>query len=121
MFSTVCRASSKIFRPVSSCSSVITTGGKKEAYAGDGHNRFTIRQLMAPIEQTARLCGIEYLPPFAVHGTHSLQQPEIEVHAREYARFLEALRDNRVDMDAVRRCERVNADLEAIISGTRAD
>ena len=49
--------------------SVVTTGGREQAYDPEGLNRFTMRQFLAPIEQTFRLCGVEYRPPFVVHGT----------------------------------------------------
>ncbi len=49
-----------------------TTGGSERAYRRGGSNHFSMRELLAPIEQTARLCGMEYLPPFVVHGTHTL-------------------------------------------------
>src|SRR5258708_2220267 len=35
--------------------SALTTGGPEHAYARDGHNHFTIRELLAPFEQTALL------------------------------------------------------------------
>jgi glutathione-regulated potassium-efflux system ancillary protein KefG len=38
--------------------SVITTGGGESAYQPDGHNRFTMRQFLVPLEQTAHLCGM---------------------------------------------------------------
>ncbi|MBT8399663.1 MAG: NAD(P)H-dependent oxidoreductase, partial [Rhodothermia bacterium] len=50
--------------------SLISTGGTAEAYRRDGYNRFTIRQFLAPIEQTVLLCGMDYLPPYVIHGTH---------------------------------------------------
>ena len=50
---------------------VITTGGSQDAYRSDGYNRFTIRQFLAPFEQTAVLCGMRYLPPYVVHGIHT--------------------------------------------------
>jgi len=95
--------------------SAITTGGSETAYAEAGHNRFTIRQLLAPIEQTARLCGMDYPPPFVVHGTHRLDADGIERAADEYGRFVAALRDDRVDFDAARELPRVNADLGRIL------
>ena len=55
----------------------ITSGGSKEAYSSGGYNHFTIRQLLAPFEQTANLCSLTYLPPFVVHGTHLLKNDEI--------------------------------------------
>ena len=42
----------------------ITTGGPMETYRSDEANGYTIRQFLAPFEQTALLCGMRYLPPF---------------------------------------------------------
>jgi glutathione-regulated potassium-efflux system ancillary protein KefG len=97
--------------------SAITTGGGEEAYRREGSNRFTVRELLAPIEQTARLCGMEYLPPYVVHGTHRLAGPDIDRCAKDYRRALEALRDGRLDLTAVSRLPRLNADLDAVIGG----
>lgn len=80
--------------------SAITTGGSKEAYCRQGYNRFTIRELLVPFEQTAVLCEMEYLPPFVVQGTHQLRQPEqLTKHAEEYRRTILALRDNTIDWE----------------------
>jgi len=95
--------------------SAITTGGREMSYAEDGGNRFTIRQLLAPIEQTARLCGMDFLSPFVVHGTHGLDAPRISDHARDYARVLEGLRDGTLDLERARRLARINADLDAVL------
>jgi glutathione-regulated potassium-efflux system ancillary protein KefG len=95
--------------------SVVTTGGREVAYQQDGYNRFTMRQLLAPIEQTAYLCGMDYLPPFVVHGTHGMELPEIEAHARDLRRALEALRDGALDLEAAGGKARLNSDLDSII------
>jgi glutathione-regulated potassium-efflux system ancillary protein KefG len=95
--------------------SAITTGGSEAAYQPEGYNRFTIRQLLAPIEQTARLCGMDYPPPFVVHGTHRLDGPEIERAAEEYGRFLSALCEDRVDFEAALDLPRINADLDRVL------
>jgi glutathione-regulated potassium-efflux system ancillary protein KefG len=97
--------------------SVITTGGRESAYQPDGYNRFTIRQLLAPLEQTARLCGMEFLPPFVAHGTHRMTIDEMKGHGADYRRLLEAFRDGRVNLDRARRLSRLNADLDSIILG----
>jgi glutathione-regulated potassium-efflux system ancillary protein KefG len=91
--------------------SAITTGGPERAYQAEGFNRFTVRQLLAPIEQTARLCGLVYLPPFVVHGTHRLEEAEIARHADEYRRVLLALRDDRVDAAALAGASRIHVGL----------
>lgn len=46
----------------------ITTGGTADAYRTDGKNRFTMRELLAPFDQSAHLCGMTYLAPFVVHA-----------------------------------------------------
>lgn len=70
---------------------VITTGGTREAYHSDGFNRFTIREFLCPFEQTARLCKMTYLPPFAVQGTYRLTDEELSLHAVDYAFLLQQL------------------------------
>lgn len=78
--------------------SAITTGGPEESYSRTNQNYFTLRELMAPFEQTARLCGMRYLPPFAVQGTIRMTDPAVIArHAADYAAFLGALRDGKVD------------------------
>ncbi len=95
--------------------SAITTGGREEAYRPDGHNRFTIRQLLAPLEQTFVLCGMEYLPPFVVHGAHGMTPDRIRHHARDYRRAIEALRDGTLDLAAASPEPRLNLRLDELI------
>jgi len=95
--------------------SSLTAGGSEESYCRRGHNRYTIRELLAPIEQTAMLCGMTYLPPFVVYGTHSLDERAIERHAADYRRVVEALRDETLDLAAATRQTHLNANLDAVI------
>jgi len=95
--------------------SVVSTGGREEAYQRSGYNRFTMGELLVPFEQTAFLCGMDYLPPFVVHGTHLLSEAAIARHGRDYARALEALRDGRLDLDVVAGLPRLNSDLDRVI------
>ena len=50
-----------------------------------------MRELLAPVEQTARLCGMHFLPPYVVFGTHGLEGADIEEQARRYRSLVEAL------------------------------
>lgn len=70
---------------------VISSGGREEVYSPEGRNRYTVRQFLAPLEQTAWLCQMKYLPPFVIHGTHMLQMPEIKSYAEQYKRLLNML------------------------------
>lgn len=95
--------------------SAITTGGREEAYCCEGSNRFTMRELLTPLEQTAVLCGMRWLPPFVAHGTLGMSGEQMERHAADYRRLLAALRDGRLDLDAARDLPRLNTDLDAVI------
>jgi glutathione-regulated potassium-efflux system ancillary protein KefG len=97
--------------------SAVSTGAPETAYTAGGSNRFTMRQLLAPIEQTAGLCGMQFLPPFVVHGTHALTEEGIDRHAADYRRVLEGLRDGRVPVDRAAGLYRLNADLDALLGG----
>ncbi len=93
----------------------ITTGGGEDAYRRDGHNGHTVNELLAPISQTAKLCGMDYLPPFVAYGTHGMKKDTIREHQEDYRRVIEALRDGNLDFDAAREHSHLNADLDAII------
>ncbi|HEX2733670.1 MAG TPA: NAD(P)H-dependent oxidoreductase [Polyangiaceae bacterium] len=95
--------------------SVITAGGGETAYGPDGINRHTMSELLTPLAQTARLCGMEYLPPYVLHGTHALTEAEIERLADEYRSVVEALRDGRADLEAARSRTYFNRDLDVIL------
>jgi len=70
----------------------ISSGGSREVYCEGGERNFSIRQLLAPFEQTANLCKLQYLPPFVVHGTHLLDDEGIAAAAIEYKRIITMLR-----------------------------
>lgn len=93
----------------------VTTGGPEATYARDALHGGTLRDFLAPLEGTARLCGMEILPPFAVHGAHGLTPTEIDGHASDYRRVLVALRDGNIDRDAAGRHARINAALGQVI------
>jgi len=78
----------------------ITTGGPEAAYRQGGYNRFTVRELLSPWDQTAHLCGMRFLAPFAVHGTLRVVGDDDVAGARtRYVQLIEALRDERIDIE----------------------
>lgn len=85
-----------------------TTGGPEAAYQVGGRNRFTMRQLLAPFDQTAYLCRMRYLAPFVVHGSLRLEAPEAmrELQA-QYRAVITALRDGTLDLDRAAAAERI--------------
>jgi glutathione-regulated potassium-efflux system ancillary protein KefG len=91
---------------------VMTSGGRREAYSVEGHNRFKLRTLLAPIEQTANLCKMIFLPPFAVQGTHSIKPDEIENYKEKYHLLLKSLRDDKIDIEKAKQLDYLNDYLE---------
>jgi glutathione-regulated potassium-efflux system ancillary protein KefG len=73
---------------------VVTAGGGQEAYQPGGYNGHTVRDFLIPVEQTARLCGMRYAPPWVVFGTHRLSGAEIDGVALRYAELLDWLVDD---------------------------
>jgi len=77
---------------------VLTTGGKKENYCATGVDRFTIPQLMEPFCQTAKVCNMHYLPPFVVHGTHSMTEDSYTKYGELYGQALHYLENMEIKL-----------------------
>ena len=88
--------------------SAITSGGRRDAYGSDKGLKFSIRNLLAPFEQTVCLCRMRYLPPFVTHGTHLLKSDQIEKAAKDYVRIIEGLRDGTFSDDDLVKQEYIN-------------
>lgn len=85
------------------CIQVITTGGGPQVYRAEGNNHYSINEFLRPFEQTARLCGMDYMYPFAVMGTHKLTSPHLEKFALQYHEIIEHLLHDQ-PLDDLREC-----------------
>ena len=95
---------------------VITTGGRESLFQHDGSHGKTMIEFLAPIGQSAYVCGMHFLPPFVVHGTRNITQQEIVSHGEDYQKIILALRDGKVNLEAARSHQRLNSELESIIT-----
>lgn len=87
----------------------ITTGGPKEAYRTDGRNRHTIRQFLAPFDQTAHLCNMTYLAPFVIHRSLVImEEAQCRPFADRYKRLIQSLVEGTLDLDVARKAERID-------------
>ncbi len=94
----------------------LTAGGIEAAYCAEGYNHFTIRELLHPLEQTAVLCGMTYLPPFALFGSRSaVEEGRIGRHVADWMLVLKALRDDRLDIATAQNLPTLNSDLTVIL------
>ncbi len=70
----------------------LTAGGRADAYREEGLNHYTIRELMRPLEQTAVLCGMSFLPPYTLFGARSaMEEGRIGEHVAGWERALALL------------------------------
>lgn len=86
----------------------ITAGGQISAYTREGRNRYTLKELLTPFDQTAYLCKMIYLPPFAVHGTHRLSRDDVEVQAQQYGQILNKLINNEFKINEIQNHQYLN-------------
>jgi glutathione-regulated potassium-efflux system ancillary protein KefG len=77
--------------------SAVSTGGPAEAYRPGGRNRFAVRDLLSPFNQSAYLCGMGWLEPFVIFGGRRLSEVELTRHCEAYRDLIIGLRDGRLD------------------------
>lgn len=70
---------------------VISTGGPASSYTPTGHNRFTMAELLRPLEATAHLCGLEMAEPLVLHAAPQVTPEELAAHAARYRELLSAV------------------------------
>ncbi|KMW56476.1 Glutathione-regulated potassium-efflux system ancillary protein KefG [Candidatus Rhodobacter oscarellae] len=76
----------------------ITAAGPQDAYTPNGYQHYPLRDFLRPLEQTANLCKMRFLPPYVLYG--SLKAPNegrVEPHLHGYRRYIEALQDGEFD------------------------
>jgi glutathione-regulated potassium-efflux system ancillary protein KefF len=67
---------------------VASTGGSADAYAPGGHNHHAIDDYLLPYRQSARTCGMNWLPPQILHGAHRVTPADIQAHAALFVKRL---------------------------------
>lgn len=86
----------------------VSTGGSADVYSETGRNHYTISQFLVPFHQTALLCGMNYLPPFVVHGAHILNDNGINLYARKYKKAISSLRDGKIALTKLKSATLMN-------------
>ena len=79
----------------------VTAAGPEEAYTHQGYQHYELRTFLTPVEQTARLCKMQFPAPYVLYA--SLKAPteeRVEPHVAGYVALLEAIRDDRYDFAA---------------------
>jgi putative NADPH-quinone reductase len=69
---------------------VATTGSGEEAYQPGGLHGRPFADFLAPFEQTAALCGMDWIAPLVMHGAAQAGEAAVEAHVAEFTRRLQA-------------------------------
>ena len=94
----------------------LSTGGDGSSYQADGYNQFTLKELTSPLQATAKLCGLIWLPPFAVTVVHrGLGTEKTNEYALDYKQTITALRDSLINLEEAKQLERLNTNLNQLI------
>jgi glutathione-regulated potassium-efflux system ancillary protein KefG len=77
----------------------ITSGGTREAYTKEGHHGHTLKEFLLPFYQTAKLCKMIYIPPFAIQGTHRITTEELNNQVNQFYVLLQKLASNNIEIE----------------------
>jgi putative NADPH-quinone reductase len=80
----------------------LSAGGNTHAYSAKGHNNFKIRELLHPLEQTANLTSMIYLPPFVLFGARTaVEENRLSKHIENWKNLLTMLHVGELDINKI--------------------
>lgn len=79
------------------CLWAVSTGGDVAAFSAQGRHRRPLADFVAPIEQTARYCGMNWLAPHIVHGASAIPAEDLAALAAAFRGRLESWRKARAE------------------------
>lgn len=86
-----------------------TTGGGEKAYQDQGYNHYTVNELLQPLEQTAFLTKMEYLPPYVLFSARTAKEDKrLAGHITKWRTILQALVDDQVTSEQLQGLEQLN-------------
>lgn len=72
---------------------VATTGGAADEFAAGARHGRPFADYLAPFQQTAALCGMEWIAPHILHGAHDVDIGAVEAHVAAFSARLQHLAD----------------------------
>lgn len=66
----------------------ISVGGPEVSYQAGGYNTYTISEFLKPMQQTANLTGMNFLPAFKIHSAVVISDEDLEASAVAYAKHI---------------------------------
>ena len=86
----------------------VTTGGSSESYGAQGFNNYRLEEFLRPLEQTARLCKMIWLPVFSIQGTYRHAQEDFSHYGNQYRLALQRLAEGNIDLTQICRHASLN-------------
>ncbi|PUZ24739.1 NAD(P)H oxidoreductase [Chitinophaga parva] len=75
---------------------VLSAGTQEHSYAPGALHGRTLREFLYPVEQTVKLCHMQYLPPFVVHGVNRQQPADLQAAGEQYKKALTLLQQQKL-------------------------
>ncbi|MBM7651144.1 NAD(P)H-dependent oxidoreductase [Neobacillus cucumis] len=65
----------------------VSTAGTEEYYTPTGRHKYTVPELLRPLQATSNLIGTRYLSPFIVYGVWEMSNEQLEQSAKDYVAY----------------------------------
>lgn len=66
----------------------VTTGDAKESFLPDGAVKYSVRELLRPLEATSNIIGTRYLKPYILYGVGRRSDDELAQSAKDYVAYV---------------------------------
>ncbi|MDR4947925.1 NAD(P)H-dependent oxidoreductase [Neobacillus cucumis] len=65
----------------------VSTAGTEEYYTPTGRHKYTVPELLRPLQATSNLIGTRYLSPYIVYGVWEMSNEQLEQSAKDYVAY----------------------------------
>ncbi|MFZ6649625.1 NAD(P)H-dependent oxidoreductase [Undibacterium sp. TJN25] len=70
------------------CWLVLSTGGTISEYQDSGQHGYPLDVFLTPFLQTARLCGMHWVPPYVLYGAYQASEATVQQHCLHFQDLL---------------------------------
>lgn len=68
----------------------VSTYGSEESYQSTGFNRFTLEEILRPVEATVHFIGATYIPHFTLNDVSNLTDERLAESTANYIRYIQS-------------------------------
>jgi len=65
----------------------VTTGDTKESFLPEGAVKYSVLELLRPLQATSNIIGTRYLKPYILYGVGRLSDEQLEQSAKDYVAY----------------------------------